>query len=134
MALVALLSACADTHQLTRAGNGSAQLNLNNRVYIAVPKDGSYGSINYQGSGMNSAQIILIAFARYLNDVETGHQYQPYSEALDYAKTNTFDYLIYPTVLAWEDRATEWSGMPDNVSIKIAVVDTATGRTADSAT
>ena len=40
-----------------------------------------------------------------------------------------FKYLVYPTILHWEDRATEWSGRSDKVEIKVVVVDVLTGNT-----
>lgn len=33
------------------------------------------------------------------------------------------DYYVVPEILHWEDRATEWSGIPDKVEIKISVFD-----------
>jgi hypothetical protein len=41
---------------------------------------------------------------------------------LTHAKENNYGYLVFPTILEWEDRATEWSGIPDKASIKIAMV------------
>jgi hypothetical protein len=37
------------------------------------------------------------------------------------------------TILHWEDRATEWSGIPDKVEIRIDVIESARGDTIDSA-
>jgi hypothetical protein len=41
--------------------------------------------------------------------------------------------LVYPTILHWEDRATEWSGIPDRVEIKIEIIGATTGKGLDSA-
>lgn len=65
--------------------------------------------------------------------METGHEYQSYKESLNYAQTNNFDYLIFPPILEWEDRATEWSGIPDKASIKISIIKVSTSKTIDSA-
>ncbi len=41
-------------------------------------------------------------------------------------------YLAVPTILEWEDRATEWSGIPDKASIKLSIIDLETNSTLDS--
>ncbi|MEZ9687657.1 DUF4823 domain-containing protein [Vibrio atlanticus] len=61
-----------------------------------------------------------------LNNVAIANQAADYNFVLEYAKSNEFDYLIFPTILHWEDRATEWSAKPDKVSVKITVVDVKT--------
>lgn len=133
LGIVVFLTGCADSHQLLRTGSASVKLDVSKSVYISIPRDGKYGHINYQGSGVNASQIILMAFSKHSNVVETGHQYQSYENALAYALKNKFDYLVYPTILEWEDRATEWSAIPDKASIKIAIINCETGNTVDSA-
>lgn len=61
-----------------------------------------------------------------LNNVAIANQPADYNFVLEYAKSNEFDYLIFPTILHWEDRATEWSAKPDKVRVKITVVDVKT--------
>lgn len=128
-----LITSCADSHQILRTSDKSIKLNASSPAYISIPKDGRYGEIIYTGSGATVSQVILLAFSKHLTQVETGHQYQSYKEALNYAKENKFEYLIFPSVLAWEDRATEWSGIPDKAAIKISIIKTATSKTLDSA-
>ena len=118
------LTGCADTHQIVRLGsNDFTKLNSNDGIYIAVPKDGSYGDKYYNGSGINTTQMIYSAFSMMARDIEQGREYEKFSEAIESAKSNGSKYLIYPTILHWEDRATEWSGIPDKVEVKIEVVD-----------
>jgi len=131
--IVAFLTGCADSHQLIRTGNASIKLEPSKSVCISIPRDGKYGQINYLGSGVNASKIILMAFSKYSNSAETGHQYQSFENALAYAKENNYGYLVFPTILEWEDRATEWSGIPDKASIKIAIINAETGNTIDSA-
>jgi hypothetical protein len=33
-----------------------------------------------------------------------------------------------PEILSWEDRATEWSGIPDSIEIKLSLYDGASGQ------
>jgi hypothetical protein len=131
--IISFLFGCADSHQLVRAGNTTVKLEPSKNVYISIPHDGKYGQINYQGSGVNVSQIILTAFSKYSNTADTGHEYQSFEDALAYAKESGYGYLVFPTILEWEDRTTEWSGIPDAASIKIAIINTETGKTIDSA-
>jgi hypothetical protein len=101
-------------------------------VYIAVPKDGIYGDENYPGSGLTTAQTLLSAFAKRVRRVDVAHAYQAYEDALKTARDKGFKYLVYPTILHWEDRATEWSGRPDRVELKIEVIEVATGTQLDN--
>lgn len=130
LGFVTLLIGCADSHQLIRlSGDQTVKLNKNGGVYVAVPKDGAYGNKVYRGSGQNVAQIIQSAFSRKARNVQQGRDYESFNKALEAAKQNGYKYLVYPAILHWEDRATEWSGISDKVEVKVEVVDTATGET-----
>jgi hypothetical protein len=130
---IAILSSCADTTQLTKSGNESFKLATENRIYVSVPTDGRYGNKIYSGSGANVSHIITSSFSKYAPGIESGYKFQTHEQALAYAKKNNIDFLILPTILEWEDRATEWSGKPDRVSIKIAVIHVGSGKTLSSA-
>lgn len=130
---IAVLSSCADTTQLTVSGNDSFKLVAENRIYVSVPTDGRYGNKTYHGSGSNVSQIIVSAFSKYASDIKSGNKVQTREQALAYANESSNDFLILPTILEWEDRATEWSGIPDQVSIKIALIHVGSGKTMSSA-
>lgn len=49
------------------------------------------------------------------------------------ARSRKLRYLAIPTILHWEDRATEWSGKPDRISDRLVFLDVVTGQTMDSA-
>ena len=129
-----MLTGCADSHQLIRnEASQSIQLSSNDTLYIAMPEDGAYGEQAYQGSGQNTAQIIYAAFAKHTRSAEVGRSTQSFQHALEATARSGQKYLVYPTILHWEDRATEWSSIPDKVEIKIEVVNTATGDAISSA-
>ncbi len=133
-ALCVALAGCADSTKLTRAENTSGtRIQQSDSVYVAVPRNGEYGSGEYSHSGQNTADVIASAFARRIHRVETGRKAQPFEEALASAKSASFSFLIYPTILHWEDRATEWSMIPDKVEIKVEAVDVPTGLIVDTA-
>jgi Domain of unknown function (DUF4823) len=132
--MASFLAACADTHQLIRENTSSGiRLNPNDTIVIAVPEDGFYGGDTYQGTGKHAAQIIYSAFAKYTQAAEVGHLTQGFNEALGLASKSGKKYLVYPTILHWEDRATEWSGIPDKVELKIEIISVATGKAISTA-
>jgi len=126
-----LVSACADTHQLIRQeGVQTIRFNPSDSIYVSVPQDGAYGEKTYRGSGQTTTQIVMAAFERRSRTVRNGRVNQSFDEALEAAKNSNCNWLVYPSILQWEDRTTEWSGIPDRVEINIEVVDVASGNTA----
>lgn len=129
-----LIVSCADTHQVVRSDASSdVRLNATSTIYIAVPADGVYGANTYRGSGQNTAQIINSAFAKRSRSTKAGRITQSFAEARNTALSESWQFLVYPTILHWEDRATEWSAIPDTVEVKIEVVEVATDRSIASA-
>ena len=92
-----------------------------------MPEDGAYGADTYRGSGQNTAQIIYSAFAKRTRTAKVGRSVQSFEEALASTRQGGQKYLVYPTILHWEDRATEWSGIPDKVEVKIEIVESTSG-------
>lgn len=131
--IVATFLGCADTHQLTRVTGTTASLSRQDSAYVGVPRDGSYGATPYPGSGGLTAQAVAAAFAPYLARVTVGVKREEVDIALKSAQAGGYSYLIYPEILHWEDRATEWSGRPDQASVKVSIVRTDTGAILDSA-
>lgn len=135
LALVSILIAgCADTHEFVRHGTSPAnKLDPAASFYISVPNDGIYGAKTYRGSGLMTTQVLLAAFSKRARNVQAERSYQSFDDSLRMAKQAGQTYLVFPTILEWEDRATEWSGIPDRVSIKVEVVQVASGQTVESA-
>lgn len=50
-----------------------------------------------------------------------------FEDAVSQAQLTDQDILIFPTILHWEDRATEWSMIPDKVEVKVDVINVRTG-------
>lgn len=131
--IIIFISSCADTTQLLRNGVSTIHLKKSKSIYISVSRDGRYGNQNYHGSGINVSQLILMSFSKFgKNNIEIGSEHQSFKESLSFAKDHDYGYLIVPSILEWEDRATEWSGIPDKVSIKISIIDVSSGEIIDS--
>ena len=133
--MLTLLSGCADTHNLVRSnpmGLG-AKLTSKDSFYIAVSKDVVYGDDINEGSGLTLSQILQSSVSKRARRVEIGIEHESFDDALLHARSNSFKYLIYPTILHWEDHATEWNGVADKVEVKVEVVESATDNNVDTA-
>jgi hypothetical protein len=98
-------------------------LRNNSRIYVAMPFDASFKKSVAQGSGKQTAQAIFDALTRYTRSVYLGKFPESASEAIASARAYNADYLVYPNLLKWEDRATEWSGRRDQLQVKIDLID-----------
>jgi Domain of unknown function (DUF4823) len=63
---------------------------------------------------------VKAAFSRFSNNVLVSEQCLGL-DCLKIMPTERFEYYVEPEILRWEDRATEWSGKPDKIEIKISV-------------
>lgn len=122
---VTLLVACSARYNTTDlGGDPSASLERGSNVFITVPEDGRYGATTYSGSGHTVAQAIANAFSMYSGNVEVASQPRMgRDEAIEYARKQGIDYVVVPAIAHWEQRATEWSGKPSRMTIRISVYD-----------
>jgi hypothetical protein len=128
----ALLVGCASFETTTAVHKIAQPLDRGAQGLVATPPDGQYGNIKYDASGRMTAEAVSSAFSRYLVRAEICPTLTDFNGGVSSARTNKFSYFIWPEILHWEDRATEWSGKPDRIEIKIAVVEAATGEVLDS--
>lgn len=131
---MALLLGCAHSYELSTrpADIAVPRLSPDTKVYVALPEDGSYGSTVYNGSGPMTAKAIAKSFLKYCVEVMEESSHQSYATALEEARKQGCDLLVYPVILHWEERATEWSGLPDRISIKLTLTDAKTEKLLDS--
>lgn len=131
-----LLGACGNTHQSTRADPpGTAKLVLTpaDSLLIATPRDGVTDTTVYRGSGHHTGRMLQASFARHTHAIKVGPFNQDYDDALALARQLGQKYLVYSTILQWQELLTEWPATADRVEIRIDVVDAASGSTAASA-
>ncbi|MCO8161529.1 DUF4823 domain-containing protein [Pseudomonas sp. 21LCFQ010] len=127
IALSAALTGCADSHQWIPQQQALATLERTQKFYVSTPTDGEYGTHTYKGSGRNTAQIIRAALAKEVHSIRLGPETNHFDQALYAAREAGQDLLVFPTILHWEDRATEWSMIPDKVEVKIEIVQVQSG-------
>ena len=117
-----LLSGCVTRYDQ----NGTfqnAKLDPAGSAFIAIPQDGSYGPEHYPGSGTATTQAVYSAFFPHVSHLIQADTYASQSENFSKAKSVGCEYMIEPTILHWEDRATEWDGLPDRIEIGIKIFD-----------
>lgn len=97
-----------------------------------LAQDGTYGARIYSGSGRTVSQFLHNAVSAHLSSVKIGTAVESRDDALAKARAMNAADLFEPSILHWEDRATEWSGRPDRVMIKFDVWDVTTGKSVAS--
>ncbi len=103
-------------------------------AYVSLPQDVAYGGRSFTGSGGSVSAIISASLSRYLVSVEEADSVENFHDAMQQARISGADYLFYPSIILWQDRATEWEGKPDIVEIKITVVDVSSYKVVSAAT
>jgi hypothetical protein len=136
-AVVLGLAACTASYKQRETGGleaSSLRLDASKNVFVSVSPDGQYGSRVYPGTGRTVAQKTAAAFSRYVRRVEVGGgPASSRDELLAAARNAGAGYLVIPSITHWEQRATEWSGIPSRVSMSLTVIDTQTGAEVRSA-
>ena len=125
---------CTHTYERVEIGDVSTGNKLPKacKVYISAPEDGVYGPYNYHGSGRMTALSIQNAVLRYTNNVIISAEHETFQKGIEISKDKGFDYYIFPTILHWEDRRTEWSGRPDKIEVKIVIYNVTNGKEFDA--
>lgn len=103
-------------------------LKSDSRIYVAIPFDASFKNKVAQDSGRTTAQAFQAAFLRYTRAVFISKYPESLSEAIDRARAAGLEYVLYPNITKWEDRATEFSGRRDRLTLKVDLIDLGTSR------
>ena len=127
----ALLTGCVSTYERSSITRTASPLSTNATALVTTPPDGSFERENYPGTGKQTAIAVAQALGRYLKRVEVADEGLTREAALQRAKAGTFDYLVMPEIVHWENRATEWSGKPDRITISVRTIRAADGSLLD---
>jgi hypothetical protein len=127
-----IISGCASTYKTDSYVAPVHIMKVNASAYIMMAEDGNYGSIPYPGSGNFLSSATRNAVLFHLKRVEKATHVETIEAALSRAKEMRLTYVFNPTILHWEDRATEWSGKLDRIAIKLIVLDVESGKNISS--
>src|SRR5688572_9162275 len=132
-ACLVMASGCQSTYSEKNVTTEAPPLlRSNSRIFVAIPFDATFKKNVAQGSGKMTAEALMGAFTRYTKSVYLGKYPESTAEALESARQFNADYLVYPNLVRWEDRATEYTGVRDQLQIKIDLIDLTDGRLAFS--
>ena len=112
-------------------------ISKDSRVYVAVPRNGrnlEEGNGVIKNSGKAAARTIGNEFDKYVRSVKTGDKRVGFLPALTMARSQGFDYFVYPIIQQWSDHATFWSGVPNTVRVNLRVYYVPTGQLLDAFT
>ena len=124
-----MLAGCKSTYSEKSLSNEPIpMLGNRSRIYIAVPFDASFKGKVMQFSGKQTADALFSAFSRHTKSVYISKFPESLAEALESARQRGAEYLVYPTLEQWEDRATEWSGRRDRLKVKVDTIDLSSSR------
>lgn len=115
-----LASGCTAKYAQTDVSINPGKLDHTAAVTIATPNDGRYESTTYQASGEMTAAAVRNAFSFYSNQVAI---IESCRELNCLRQQGHSGYFVVPEILHWEDRATEWSGIPDKIQVKLSIYD-----------
>jgi hypothetical protein len=125
------LTGCVSTYEINSAVPAKEKLSQGKSAYVALSADGRYDKENYTGSGAKTTYAVVNALKPHVSNMEIATEVMPYEQSVAVAKQRDVDYLFVPKILHWENRATEWSGIPDRIQIELRTIDAHTGKTMD---
>jgi hypothetical protein len=118
---------CVHTYEVPESDAAGPKLEPNASYYVAMAAPGRFNATIYEASGAMTTRAVAAALAPYAARVETGAAAGTLDEAIEQARDAGARYLVVPTILHWEDRATEWSGKSDRIRIRLEIVDAKSG-------
>lgn len=130
--LAIALSGCASKQRVDALQPPASRLSPQASFYVVKPKDAQYANELYPGSGEMTALASVGALARHVGKIEQAQETEDLSQAIASAKKRGLTHVLEPMILHWEDRATEWSGIPDKITIKYSVYDVQSGQSLSS--
>ncbi|MGJ0486026.1 MAG: DUF4823 domain-containing protein [Methylomicrobium sp.] len=122
MIFIIMISGCTATYKQQPLTEQTAKLIRGKSIVISTPSNGFYGDEVYSSSGKTTAFEVRTSFARFSNNVTVEPDCKDIA-CLKTSQSSNSDYYVIPEILHWEERATEWSGIPDQIEIKLSVYD-----------
>lgn len=116
------LTGCSAKYGENVLDKANVDLVKDKAIVIAEPANGFYGNIQYPDSGKMTANAVKAAFSRYSDKITVKSGCKDLT-CLTPSGGGFSGYYVVPEILHWEDRATEWSGIPDKIDVKLTVYD-----------
>jgi hypothetical protein len=117
------LTGCANKYRVDLIEKPISNISATSHFYIMLPEDGRFEQIVYVGSGQLASSAVRNVLQRNGVKSTQASSIQTLIQATAEAASVGSDYVFQPIILHWEDRATEWSGRPDRITMKYIIVD-----------
>jgi len=113
---------CVSKYRVDTYAAPTTHISKDASFYVTLPEDGQYGGTAYPGSGAATAQAERAALLAHVDKVVIGTTKGETQEAaMTQAKQLGLTHVLQTSILNWEDRATEWSGIPDKITLKLTI-------------
>jgi hypothetical protein len=99
------------------------------RALIVLPNDVEHGKMRYLNSGHDLALAITRAFGSQLSGADLTLASAEWQRHLEPARMSKFDYLVVPTVLAWEDLRSNGMGRSRRAEVELRIIETKSTKT-----
>ena len=114
------ITGCTSTYKMEVLKSPAGKLQRSYSVIIKPPQNGRYSGTSYAGSGRMTANAFKNGFLEYASDVKLVSEKHSLN---DFSNLKNI-YYVEPQILHWEERATEWSGKPDRIEVKVNLYET----------
>jgi len=136
LALAVLWTACAHSYraEYSSGPQGEPLLPEEARILVGVSLDAREQHLSYLDSGLTTTDRILEALDRYTGEARAAESPETLEHYVDTARALELDYVIFPELLVWSDRNTGRYGFPDQLKLRLTLVDARTEDVVDVAT
>jgi uncharacterized protein DUF4823/uncharacterized protein DUF4336 len=132
LACALLALGCVHQYSVSPIAGASAPIPVASRALVVTPADGSdHRNASYDGSGSWVASALASALVGRRVDASVAPAEASMEAALSAARSADAPFLVVPAIRNWSDRLTEWSGIPDRITLRVRVLDAATGEQLD---
>lgn len=121
IAILTLITGCT-SYQYSTIKQLKEPLDPTKRILVATPEDGWFENTQHPNSGNMTAHAVEVSFEEHApsaNQIKS-HDGNKLLSSIDSTK---YGYLALPKIKHWEERATEWSGIPDRIKIQLEIYD-----------
>ena len=132
VAIAVLSAACVHKYKVPELASAERPIGIRARVLLVTPEDGRDDrGVSYPGSGGWVASALSGALRYQGVWVSIEPAPAELGKLLALAREQTADVLVVPEIRSWSDRLTEWSGIPDRITIRSQILAVADGRMLD---
>jgi hypothetical protein len=125
---VLLLTGCAHKYAIPEGLTGTGTLPAASVAYVTFPSDGiDSNGRSYPQSGKWTQVAVSEALAGLGLNIVLAPALAPRDENALAASEAGAQLLVWLELVPWSDRATEWSGIPDRITLRTEVRNIATG-------